>query len=161
MMTLLLLAGVVIACWLLAGLSLNNYISGHRAGVAFFTQGEGGATVLQVKSQTLDEDGLIFDVSNTGTGGRTARIAGKADHKGTVNADFDADAPPYLAPPAIRFGTLGIIMFFFQPSKPIQIPVIVTKTHFESAIESEIRYSFECAENVLAGVIVYPAVPGV
>ncbi len=135
----------------------NNFISGHRCPCSFAPIGQ-GATVLNIKGQNLDEDGLIFDVSHTGTGGRTARIAGKADHKGTVNADLDADQPPWLSPPNIRFGTKGIILMFFSPNRPIQIPVIVAKAHFESAIESEVKYSFDVQEDVLSGVIVYPAV---
>lgn len=160
MIFLLTLLGIGLAVWLVArGLRINNFIAGHRTGIAFQALG-GVAGLLQVKSHTLDEDGLIFDVSHTLTGGRTARIAGKADTKGTVNADFDADLPPYLPPVNIRFGTLGFIAFYYQPTKPIQIPVIVTKVHYEAAIENEVKYSFDVAENVLIGVVVYPAIPG-
>ncbi len=137
----------------------NNFQSGHACPVQFAPSG-GALTTLNVKGWSLDEDGLLFDVTHTGTGGRTARIAGKADHKGTVNADYDADLPPYLDPPRIRFGTKGVILMFVSPNKPIQVPVIVAKVHYESAIESEVKYSFDVEESVLSGVIVYPAAAG-
>ena len=137
----------------------NNFISGHKAPVAIQVLGFTAGT-LNVRGWSLDEEVLVFDVTHTGTGGRTARIAGKADHKGTVNADYDADIPPYLAPVGIRAGGIAVILFFVSPSKPIQVPVLITKVHYEAAIENEVKYSFEVAENVLAGVIVYPATPG-
>lgn len=115
------------------------------------------AVTLNVKTLSLDEDGVIADVTHTGTGGRTARIAGKGDHKATVGADYDLDIKPYNPPVSIRFGSLGIIVLGFDPAFPIQIPAVVTKTHYESAIENEVKYSFDCAESVLSGVIVYPA----
>ena len=160
MISILVILGALLVYWLLVGgQRLNNFVSGHRCPAQFQLSG-GVLTTLQIKGQSLDEDGLIFDVTHTGSGGRTARIAGKADHKGTINADFDLDVPPYLNPPGIRFGSTGIILFFFSPSRPIQIPVIVSKVHYESAIESEVKYSFDVQENVLVGVIVYPAVAG-
>lgn len=137
----------------------TNFQPGHKLPVAFQPTG-GGLSTLNVKGWNFEEDGALFDVSNTGHNGRTARIAGKADTKGSVNADFDADVPPYLPPPSIRFGTTGIIQWFVTPTKAVQLPVIVGKLHFEASIESEEKYSFDVSENVLVGVPVYPATPG-
>ena len=142
-------------------LGLNSFQSGHQLPVKFQATGQGAVATLNVKGWNLDEEVLIFDVTHTGTGGRTARIAGKADTKGTVNADFDADVPPYLPAPSIRAGTTGVILCFVTPNKAVQIPVIISKLHFESAIENELKYSFDYQENVLAGVVVYPATAGV
>lgn len=145
----------------------NRFITGEKCAMAWqqvlgnpalSTVGAFGATtILSIKQMSLDEEGVIADVSHTRTASRTARIAGKGDHKGTINATFDLDQKPYFATPNIRFGSLGVVACGFDPNFAIQIPAIVTKTHYESAFESEVRYSFDFAESVFSGAIVYPA----
>ncbi len=72
-----------------------------------------------------------------------------------MQADFDLDAPPYLLP-QIRFGVQGIIHHFISVTKFIQIPVVIAKVHYESAVENQLKYSFDVAMSVLAGSMVYP-----
>ena len=134
----------------------NRFITGDKVKMAWQALGQ-GAVILNIKTMSLDEEVVIADVSHTGTGSRTARIAGKGDHKFTIGADYDLDIKPYNPPVSIRAGVLGIALLGFDPAFPIQIPCIVTKAHYESAMENEVKYSFDAGENVLAGVIVYPA----
>lgn len=115
------------------------------------------AVLLNIKGHTLDLTCLLFDVTSTGSGGVTARISGKLDAAGTVNADFDADAPPYVNPPAIMPGLRGICVFGVSPVRGIQVPTICEKLHFESSVESEVKYSFDVKMNSLAGLFVFPA----
>jgi len=137
----------------------NNFQPGFKCPVQFQPTG-GGLTTLSIKSHNIEETVTLIDVTGTAQNGRTARIAGKADHKGTVNAEYDADLPPFLAPPSIRAGTTGICLFFVSPNKSIQVPVIVEKLHHESSVEGEVKWSMDVSENVLAGVVVYPATAG-
>lgn len=134
----------------------NRFLTGEKVSLAWQPTG-GAGTVLSIKSMSLDEECVIADVSHTQTASRTARIAGKGDTKGSITASFDLDLKPYTAPRSIRAGQGGIVLMGFDPAFPIQMPCIVTKVHYESKIESEVQYSFDYAENVLAGVIIYPA----
>lgn len=137
---------------------MPNFLRGDFAPFAF--QPKGGAnTILNIKSQNADFTALLFDVTSTGSGGVRARISGLLDCKGTVNADFDLDQPPYGTPPTLLPGTLGIGSYYFsQPNnKFIQIPCIIEKVHYESAVESEVKYSFDFSIASNAGLLVYPA----
>ncbi len=139
----------------------NRFITGEKCsmnyqpviGIGQF----GGVVTLSIKAMSLDEECIIADVSHTRTASRTARIAGKGDHKGTVNYTYDLDLKPYFSTPNIRAGSLGVAALGFDPLFPIQIPQIITKTHYESAIENEVRGSFDFAENIFSGAIVYPS----
>ncbi len=111
---------------------------------------------LNIKGYTLDFECLIFDVTSTGSGGVRARINGLLDVKGTINADVDLDLLPFGVPQIVP-GVKGICLFFLSPVKAIQIPTIISKVHYESNVESEVKYSFDVQVNSLAGFIVYPA----
>lgn len=119
---------------------------------------------LNIRGWNGDRDCLLFDVTNTGHEGETARIAGKKDWQGTVQADFDLDDPPYgLAggQPNIDAGVRGVIRKYVSPvaqGKFISIGVIIAKVHYESAVESQLKYSFDVKQNKLAGPFTYPAV---
>ena len=139
---------------------MNNFITGDKTSMAYqqiVGLNFGPVTVLSIKGMSLDEECIIADVSHTRTASRTARIAGKGDHKGTINATFDLDAKPYFPIPNIRATSVGLAVLGFDPRFPIQIPCIIPKTHYEMTIEQDVKYSFDFAENVLAGVIVYPS----
>lgn len=133
-----------------------NYQRGDFVGVVFAATGLAPYT-LGIKSHSLDLTCLLFDVTSTLSGGITARISGKLDAKGTVNADFDADAPPYGNPPAIIPGVRGICLFGVSAVRAVQVPVVVEKLHFESSVEAEVKYSFDCSMDSLAGQFVFPA----
>lgn len=124
--------------------------------MVFIPTGQASVT-LNITGWNGDHDGLLFEVTHTGHGGHCARISGRDDWKGTVQADFDLDAPPYLSTtPNIRFGTTGIIRKFVSTTKFIQVPVVIAKVHYESAVQSQLKYSFDVAMSVLAGTMVYP-----
>lgn len=123
----------------------------------FQATGAGAAARLNVTGWSGDREVLTFDVTHTGSGGNTARIAGKRDGRGNVNADFDADAPPYAAVPSIQEGVSGIITEYVSITKFIQTPVIIKKLHFESAVGSQCKWNFDWEMNSLAGSFVYPA----
>ncbi len=134
--------------------------AGHNCPVSFQVFGQGAIALLNVTSHSMDELIALFDVSNTGHGGRTARLAGKGDHSGTVNCDFDADFPPYRNPPNIRAGVSGVILSYFSAyvlGKPITVPVIIEKVHYETAVGSQSKWSFDVKENIIAGSFVMPA----
>lgn len=135
---------------------MDNYSPGSQCPVKFQPFG-GVQTTLNVKGWNFDEESVLADVSNTSHQGRTARIACKADHKGSVSASLDLDQLPFAAPVSIRAGTRGVLLFYLSPLKPVQVPVVVSKLHHEMALEKEVSYSFDVQENVLAGNIVYPA----
>jgi hypothetical protein len=139
----------------------NNFQRGDLLPVVFIPAG-GAQNVLNVRGWSGDHEVLRFDVTNTGHGGQTARITGKEDWRGTINADFDLDAAPYgngAGQPNIRAGTAGVIACYVATdlSKAIQIPVIISKVHYESAVESQLKYSFDVEMSVLAGFFIYPA----
>lgn len=138
----------------------TNFVPGTVTPVSFQVFGQGIVSLLNITGHSMDEMTQLFDVSNTGHGGRTARLAGKGDHSGTVNADFDLDAPPYLNPPNIRSGVSGIILAYFSHyslGRPMQIPVIIEKVHYEVSIGSQSKWSFDVKENIIAGSFVMPA----
>lgn len=137
----------------------NNFHGGENQPVQFAVTG-GANALLNVTGHSLDIMRILFDVTNTSHGGDTARISGKRDASGTVNADFDADLPPYLNPPNIIEGVLGIMLFFYSPlvlGRPIQVPVIVEKIHYQSAVDAKTIYSFDVKMSKIAGALVYPA----
>lgn len=119
----------------------------------------GAAQRLNIKGYSLDLSCLLFDVTHTASGGNTARIAGKADASGTINADFDLDLPPYAASPLIVPGVSGLCLFYVNvaQSKFFQVPTIIEKVRYESQVESYLKYSFEVKMNSLAGAFVFPA----
>ena len=124
----------------------------------FVTQPLGGAaTTLNVTSHSLDIECALFEVLNTGSGGFMARIAGRTDAKGTINADWDFDLPCYLTPPSILPAVRGLCQFGLGPAKGIQVPTIIGKVHYEVAVQSQVKYSFDVAMDSRAGALVYPA----
>lgn len=133
----------------------DNFQPGHLCPVRFKPDGGNDAT-LNVKSHNLDLTALLHDVTGTRHAGVRARIGGPADAQGTVQADFDLDEAPYHDPPSIRPTVRGLMFFHISPTKAIQVPVIVERLHFESAVESQVKYSFDVKMNALAGALVYP-----
>ena len=135
-----------------------NYQRGDFCPVLWQPAG-GALATLNIKAHSLDISSLLFDVSNTGssllTGGLRARIPGLRDVQGTVSADYDLDSPPYGAI-SIFDGLSGVCGFNLSPLKTLQVPVIIEKVHYEMAVESEIKYSFDVKANSRAGLIVYP-----
>ncbi len=136
----------------------QNFVPGHFAPVVFANAAAAGGVGVQldIKDHTVDLTVLLHDVTNTGTGGVRARIAGPLDAQGTVNADLDLDSPPYGAA-AIFPGVRGLCLFGFSLSRALQIPVRVEKLHFAAAVDKEVMYSFDVKMDANAGVVVYPA----
>ncbi|HLN30476.1 MAG TPA: hypothetical protein VK395_22220 [Gemmataceae bacterium] len=159
----------------------NNFQRGDLCPVVFQPIG-GSPVTLNITSHNVDFTSTLFEVTHTGLNGAgVARIAGKQDASGTVKADYDSDLSPYAASPNIRNGVSGVILFYVgaptapvgvtgqQPpvqGKPLQVPVIIEKVHYESAVHNQVKFSFEVKLNVIAGLagtsnpplqIVYPA----
>jgi len=132
-----------------------NFQRGDYVPVGWNPQG-GAGVVLNIKSHSLDISVLLFDTTNTGSGGFRSRLAGVGDAAGTVNADYDLDLSPYRAA-LITAGISGIANFYLSPTNFIQVPTIIEKVHYESAVESEVKYSFDVKGNSRAGLFVYPA----
>ena len=138
----------------------NNYQPGFNCPVLFQVLGQGTVATLNVTSHNMDELVALIDVSGTIHAGRTGRLSAKGDHAGTVNAEFDADNPPYLNPPLIRAGISGIFFFYFSAislSRPLQWPGVIEKVHYETSTAAESKWSFDVKENANAGFVVYPA----
>lgn len=133
--------------------------AGHNCPVRFQVSGQAVAT-LAVTAHSLDISVLLYNVTNTSHGGDTARIAGLRDAAGSIQADFDADLPPYLNPPFIQEGVSGIFLFFYSAvslNRPIQVPMIIEKVHYSMQVGSQTKYSFDVKMNKLAGLLVYPS----
>jgi hypothetical protein len=140
--------------WLLG---VNNFQRGDLLPVFFQPFGANAAQRLNVTGWEGGRDVLLFDVTHTGLNGAgTARIAGKRDGTGTVNADYDADLSPYAAY-GIQEGVSGVILEYITPTRAIQTPIIIEKLNFQSAAGSQLKYNFSWKMNVLAGLFVYPA----
>lgn len=133
----------------------NNFQSGHL--IKFLVTPVGLAqTELGIKSHNLDHEVLLHDVTNTKHGGGTARIGGKEDCRGTVTAALDNDEQPWDGARVIFPGAIGLMFFGIGTGIYVQIPYIVGKLHWESAIDAAVTWSFEVSMNVLAGSLVLP-----
>lgn len=161
---LLTLAVSLLLLWLFGGLAagavpialaLNNFSPGQFVPAAWAPRGA-NFFILQIKESTLDESCLLFDVTHSGTGGIRARIAGPIDYAGTVNADLDLDLTPY-APLSLHAGNNGVIGFYFNATRFAQIPARIEKVHYQSATDSEVKYSFDAKADALSGLVVFPA----
>lgn len=118
----------------------------------------GATTVLNIKNHSFDLMATLFDVTGTGSGGGTARIGGKLDFNGTINAALDLDALPWLAIPNILPLTRGITAFYVSPIAFIQVPTIVEKFHGQSAVDSEVQYSFDVKMDAHSGLLIFPPI---
>lgn len=135
---------------------MNRFSRGDLCPAAFAPLNS-TVTRLNIKRWTLDDEVLTVDLTHTGTLGFVGRIGQKRDCKGTVEASLDLDLLPWTNP-GIAPGTNGVILVYISPLTPIQIPVIVKKLHSESAVENEVRYSFDWELNIFAGAFVYPII---
>ncbi len=143
---------------------MNNFQRGELCPVAFapYTAGNLGTFVtLQITGYHADSTVKLADVTHTGLNGAgTGRLACKPDFSATINADFDADLPPYESPPSLNAGTNGLILFALSaaggtPANPneeqdISMPVVIEKLHFQSQVGSQVKYSFDVKQNLLA-----------
>lgn len=133
-----------------------NLQRGDLVPAAWFPIG-GAITLLNIRSHNLDISALLFDVTSSGSGGLTARLAGKVDCAGTIQADYDLDLSPYLAVPAIVTAGRGFAYFYLSPTRFFQIPAVIEKVHYEVAVESEVKYSWDVKCDSRVGALVYPA----
>jgi hypothetical protein len=136
---------------------MQNFARGDQGFFAIQPTG-GVATQVNITSHSLDLEVALFEVLNTGSGGVMARLVGRLDAKGTVNADFDLDLAAYLPIPNINVGVRGLTQFGLAPGRPIQIPSVIGKVHYEVAVTSQVKYSFDVSMDGRAGVVVYPAI---
>ena len=132
---------------------MDNFQSGHLTPVQFQPVG-GPLLTLNVTSHTLDLMVALYDVTHTGHQGRgTARIAGKPDGSGNATMDYDADRSPValnLVP-----GMSGFFLFYQTPTRPIQLPAIIEKVNYKSAVAGKVEFNVDVKENILVGNVVY------
>src|SRR5438270_127319 len=116
---------------------MNAFQRGDLLGVRWLPSGNSRTQTLGVKGWTIDDMLLLFDVTNTRhQGAGTARIGGKGDFAGTVNMDFDADDAGWMSPNAVVKGQSGLMFFYLTPTSPVQLPAIIEKLNFVSAVDS-------------------------
>lgn len=133
--------------------------SNKRDTIVFQLQSLGNAVVtLSIKSHNLDISSITHDVTGTRMNGLTARIGGKVDAQGNVTACLDLDLLPWAAPLTITPNMIGVAIFGVSPTGGIQLPFIVSKVHYEAAVESAVSYNFDLQLNILAGSFAYGAV---
>jgi hypothetical protein len=137
---------------------MYNYIRGDF-GFFIFQPTGGPATTLCVTGHSLDIEVLVYEIINTCSGGLMWRITGRTDAKGSIQADFDLDAPPYVAPQSIIPGMKGIAIFGMnqQANKGIQVPGLISKNHYEVAMNAQVKYNFDFQLDARQGQLVYPA----
>ena len=140
----------------------QNYLRGDQAGIGWQPLG-GGAVILGAKDQNAEISTLLFDVTTTISGGLTARLAGKLDAAVEFNGFVDIDQQPYLPPQFILPQMRGILLYYLNfvavggAQRAIQIPSIIEKVRYQSAVDSEVRYGFSLKMESRAGLFVYPA----
>ena len=133
----------------------QQFVSGHANSFQWQILGQSNQT-LNVTASTWDEEINAIDVTHSGSGGVEARLANILRGRGTVNADFDLLAPPYLNPPQILSGFSGIGYFYVSPTRNFQIPSMILKVHWENPILGKVSYSFDIGLNSLAGQYIRP-----
>lgn len=133
----------------------NNFQRGDLCPVVFQPV-SGAAVTLNVTSHNLDISSLLHEVTHTGhAGAGTARIAGKPDASGSVTMDYDADRTPYAL--NLLNGTSGYMLFYVTPTRPIQVPIIIEKVNYKSAVGGKVEFGCDVKMNVNIGSLVYSA----
>ncbi len=135
---------------------MQNFQRGDLVNAGWAPTG-GVLLILNIRSHTLKLTSLLYDVTNTGSGGVRARLTGPSDYEGTIAASYDLDAPPYLFL-GIYHGTQGIATFGVNAAQTrfFQVPVSIESVEYSTAIENELRYQFAVKGNSRAGFLVYP-----
>ena len=136
----------------------NQFQPGHLLPVKFTPDGA-PETTYRIRGYSAEFSTLLIDVTHTGSGGVRARIGGPRDFRGTVNMSFDLDEPSYDGTRQLRDGVIGVMYFAVSTAldKFIQVPCIIEKVRYESAIENELRLTADVAMNSLAGTLAYPS----
>lgn len=107
------------------------------------------AVTLKITGWSGDFESLIHVITNTACEGQTARLAGTEDFKGTVSYDIDLDALPSSGATNLRNGYSGIMELFISPTTVHRIPVIVGKSHYESAVGTQVKGSCDILMNCI------------
>jgi hypothetical protein len=139
---------------------LFNFQRGDQLPVWFQPLGANTAQRLNVTGWDGSREVVTFDVTNTGSGGNTARLGGKRDGSGKISMDWDADVNTFIAPFTIIEGISGIILEYTSATKFIQTPIIIQKIDFSSATTSQLKYVVNWQMNSIAGLYVLPASNG-
>lgn len=136
----------------------NAYTAGWQAPVKFQATGQGAVATLAVKGHSWEEMVNVANVTNTSHGGIAAKWATILDGKGSVQADHDADAPPYLTPPKIYAGVTGLMLFYVSSTKFFQVPCVVTKLAYQTEVQGTgiTSYSFEIEMDANSGSYIRP-----
>src|SRR5579859_7581585 len=136
----------------------QEFVSGHANPFAFQVLGQTNVATLNIKSSSWDEEINTILVTHSGSGGVAARLANVLDGHGTVNADLDLLAPPYLNPPYIVSGVSGLLIVNVAPlaGRAFQVPGIIKKVHWENPVQGKVSYSFDVEMNSIVGLYMRP-----
>ncbi|MES2342326.1 MAG: hypothetical protein V4597_11655 [Pseudomonadota bacterium] len=131
-------------------------------GASFQANGNGVPAILSITGHNFDLSVISIDVTSTIHQGITAKMPTRRDGRGTLNAIFDLNNPPYLDPPRILPGVFGYMNFFVASDQTqwFAVPSLIVKTHWETSVNDVVRYSFDIELSGLLGPVIYPGVPG-
>jgi hypothetical protein len=129
---------------------LYNYQRGDLISAQWQKVGLAAAT-LNITGHTLDLSALMYNVTNSGTGGNAAKLAGTNDAKGNIKASFDRDLPPYSPLIQIVAGASGGGFWGVTADQTrfIAVPIIISIVHYMSELTHELQYSFDVEMNTI------------
>ncbi len=135
----------------------QNYQRGDLLKVQWFPIGFANM-VLDIKGYDKSFESLVIDVTTTGSNGLRARLAGLRDFNVSVQAIFDLDNPTYAGIAPVIDGLSGILLTSVSTAgnKFFQLPSIIDKVHYVSALENALLYDFTLKANSRAGLLVFP-----
>ncbi len=135
------------------------YQSGHNKNATFTLTG-GSLVVLDVTDQQFSEETKVNIIRNASLGGRTGRLAGFKDSKGTITCDFDGLVPPYATSPGIVSGAGGQYKGYINDNSGsptfFSFYIMITVVYYSIPGEGKVTYKFDWEENNLLGTVTAP-----
>jgi len=105
-----------------------------------------GVTDLEIRGWTREETIGTEDTTNTGSGGFRDSVDTIKEASGTVEADWDVDAPPTDDPPNIRAGTEAALELYIgdpaNDKKFTHAKVVIVGVPTASEVRGKVSYSF-------------------
>jgi hypothetical protein len=134
-----------------------SFEAGYDKGVKFTPTGTSGIE-LNITGWTWAEEVNKLDVTNTGTSGIQALIAGVLRGDCNITANLDGDFMPNDF--SMRAGIKGVILASagrFSVSgviRRIQIPVMVIKVNYESKVDGLVSWNCDASLDFLSGTYI-------
>lgn len=105
-----------------------------------------GVTDLCITSWEVDEEGEELDTTCTDGTGKNSSIVGTAGVTLNVKANYDADAPPFAAPPGLIVGDLVAVKAYVGDpvnNKFWNFPTMrITNVKNQSEVKGLVTYEF-------------------